>query len=404
LPPTSPEAIAGVDELPELRNVITRVVAARVVDPDTVEDLVQETLARVLEAGSRLDDEAVTPYAIVTAQNLVRSLARFEYTRKRHSHRLVDLREPVRPEDVAVRREEAAAVNAALARLPSTERETVVAHEIGGVDTATLARRLDSSPGGVAVRLARARAKLRVEYVMALRKAEPPTPRCRSVLIALSGGDRRRQIELKAGEHLLECRYCAELSEPLIERRRSLASLAPIAALTKLAQIVRQAARSGRVQAAAAGTTVAAVGMAAVLAAHQPAAPTAQPHKPQPQPSSVLQTESGRNLLHLPHRVNLKHFAGRAVEGRWIRVESVPADEGFWIGVRHGDRLWVQISNPGESSAVVRPGDLVSFHGRVVRNGPNFSGRIGVDATEGAAHLRQQGYHITVEHVRDRRR
>jgi hypothetical protein len=60
----------------ELEPLLRRVVGARGRDPDTVDDLVQEALARVIAARERLDDEAVTPYAIVTARNLVTSLAR----------------------------------------------------------------------------------------------------------------------------------------------------------------------------------------------------------------------------------------------------------------------------------------------------------------------------------------
>jgi RNA polymerase sigma factor (sigma-70 family) len=395
----SRDVTAGADRLPELTAVVRRVVAARVINPDTVDDLVQETLARVLEARSRLDREAVTPYAIVTAQNLVRSLARSQDTRRRHSHRLIDLREPARPEDEAVRKEEAAAVAQALARLPSAERETVVAHEVGGVDTATLARRLDSSPGGVAVKLARARAKLRVEYVMALRKAEPPTSRCRSVLIALSGGDRRRQLALKAGEHLLDCGYCAELSEPLIERRSSLAGIAPFAAFGKFLQLVRHAARSGKVQATAGATTVAAVGIAVAMASHHPAPPP--PHHPPPPSLSKLTTEKGANLLQMSRAADLERYAGKAVDGRLIKVASVPADEGFWIEAGGADRLWVQMRHPDESTVHVKAGDRVSFHGRVVDNGPHFSRRVGLSAPEGAAELTRIGYHIRVDHVRD---
>jgi anti-sigma regulatory factor (Ser/Thr protein kinase) len=59
-----------------------------------------------------------------------------------------------------------------------------------------------------------------VEYLLALEHAEPPTERCRPVLLALSGGDRRRQREVDAARHLLECPLCARLSEPLMERAR----------------------------------------------------------------------------------------------------------------------------------------------------------------------------------------
>lgn len=77
---------------------------------------------------------------------------------------------------VVVRAEEAAALRSALGVLPAGERETLLAHEVHGADTATLARSNSSTPGAIAARLARARACLRVEYVMALRRVEPPHP------------------------------------------------------------------------------------------------------------------------------------------------------------------------------------------------------------------------------------
>jgi hypothetical protein len=235
---------------------------------------------------------------------------------------------------------------------------------------------------------------------MALRKAEPPTSRCRSVLIALSGGDRRRQLALKAGDHLLECSYCAELSEPLIERRSSLAGIAPFAAFGKFLQVVRQAAHSGKVQATLGATTVAAVGIAAAMASHQPS-PAPPHHKGPPRSLSRLTTEKGVNLMQMPRAGDLKRYAGSAVEARGITVASVPADEGFWIEAGAGDRLWVQMRHPDESKVHVQAGDRVSFHGRIVDNDPHFSRRVGLSAAEGASKLTRTGYHITVRHVRD---
>jgi serine/threonine-protein kinase RsbT len=59
-----------------------------------------------------------------------------------------------------------------------------------------------------------------VEYLLALeRLSDLPTAACRPVLLALSGGDRRRQREVHAARHLLECGVCAALSVPLLERR-----------------------------------------------------------------------------------------------------------------------------------------------------------------------------------------
>jgi serine/threonine-protein kinase RsbT len=40
------------------------------------------------------------------------------------------------------------------------------------------------------------------------------------VLLAISSGDRRRQREVDAARHLLECDLCARLSEPLVSRGR----------------------------------------------------------------------------------------------------------------------------------------------------------------------------------------
>ena len=61
--------------LVELVPMLRRVVGARVKDPDTVEDLVQEALVRVMAARSRLAPEKLAPYAAVTARNLVATMA-----------------------------------------------------------------------------------------------------------------------------------------------------------------------------------------------------------------------------------------------------------------------------------------------------------------------------------------
>ncbi len=59
---------------------------------------------------------------------------------------------------------------------------------------------------------------MRVEYLLALEKTEPPTEQCRPVLLAISSGDRRRQREVDAARHVLGCELCARLSEPLMRR------------------------------------------------------------------------------------------------------------------------------------------------------------------------------------------
>jgi RNA polymerase sigma factor (sigma-70 family) len=209
------------DDVVELTPLLRRVIGARVHDGHIVEDLVQETLTRVMAARQRLEPRTLAPYAVVTARNLTRSLATGEERSKRHAHRLIDLREPVLPEEEALRREESRAITTALGKLPEQDREALVAHEVEGLDTTTLAASRDSTPGAVAAQLSRARARLRVEYLLELEQAEPPTARCRPVLLALSAGDRRRQRDLDAGGHLLACAWCARLSQPLLDRRRT---------------------------------------------------------------------------------------------------------------------------------------------------------------------------------------
>src|SRR4029453_42964 len=209
------------DDVLELAPLLGRVIAARVRDRQVVEDLVQETLTRVMAARRRLEPRTLAPYAVVTARNLTRSLATSQDRGRRHAHRLIDLGEPVLPEQAALRGEERRAITAALARLSRRDQEALVAHEVEGIDTATLASSRDSTPGAVAAQLSRARARLRVEYLLELEQAEPPTARCRPVLLALSAGDRRRQRDLDAGGHLLACTWCARLSEPLLDRRRT---------------------------------------------------------------------------------------------------------------------------------------------------------------------------------------
>jgi RNA polymerase sigma factor (sigma-70 family) len=198
--------------------MVRRIIGARVSDPTAAEDLVQETLTRVLGAVERVEPGMLEPYAIVTARNVVATLWKDKDRHRRNQHRVVDLRPPAAPDEELLAREERAAVSEALSRLPEDERATLVAHEVGGRDTRSLASELGSSPGAVAAQLHRTRARLRVEYLLALEQTEPPTDRCRPVLLAISGGDRRRQREVGAARHLLECEVCAALSQPLMER------------------------------------------------------------------------------------------------------------------------------------------------------------------------------------------
>ena len=374
-------------EVVELIPVVRRVVAARVSDPTAVEDLVQETLTRVLPVERRLDATALAPYAIVTARNLVRSHARREERGRRHLHRLADRERPVEPEEVVVEDEEREAMAAALARLPPLERQSLLSHEVEGVDTAALAEEVGGTPGATAARLARARARLRVEYVLALRGVELPTVRCKPVLLALSAGDQRRQRALGAGEHLLACPSCSDLSAPLLARRRVLAGLLPWLGLDRLARAVARRTREQPARTAA--TTAVAVGVVALTVGLAVSGDEA----PAPPPPLFVR---GDRPIPLSGARPLAPYAGRQVEARGVEVQAVPANEGFWVGASEAERVWVQLIGEGESPFRVTTRQRVSFVGVLVPNSPAFLEAAGVPVSSGRGQLEQQGHHVEV--------
>jgi serine/threonine-protein kinase RsbT len=200
--------------------ILRRVVGARVSDAAAAEDLVQETLARVLAAAERVQPGMLEPYAISTARNLVVARWKEQDRHRRNQHRILDLRSPDAPDEAIMRQEEKDALSRALAQLSDQDRHTLLAHEISGQDTRSLAQEVGSTAGALAARLSRIRARLRVEYLLALEPSGPVSDTCRSVLLALSSADRRRQGDVEADRHLLECEQCARLSRPLLERGR----------------------------------------------------------------------------------------------------------------------------------------------------------------------------------------
>ncbi|MBA3264818.1 MAG: sigma-70 family RNA polymerase sigma factor [Nocardioidaceae bacterium] len=208
----------GQADVAALIPMVRRFVYSRVSDRAAADDLVQETLVRVLAAAGRVEPGMLEPYAIVTARNLVASMWKEQDRHRRNQHRIVDLRPPVAPDENILQREEQDAVAEALRRLSERDRKTLVAHEVSGQDTRSLAAELGLTAGAVAAQLNRSRARLRVEYLLALERAGTLTDRCRPVLFAVSSGDRRRQREVDAARHLLECGLCEKLSQPLLER------------------------------------------------------------------------------------------------------------------------------------------------------------------------------------------
>jgi RNA polymerase sigma factor (sigma-70 family) len=214
--PCSSESVAVASLAPLIRSVV----ASRVDDPHAVEDLVQETLVRVIAARTRLEDVALAPYAVVVARNLVTTTWAERERGRRYAHRVTDLpRNDRNPESQLIEHEEASALTVALARLNDRDRESLLAHEVDGRDTRSLAQERQTTPAAVATQLSRARARLRVEYLLQVERSQLPTPRCRPVLLAVSSGDRRRQADLDVGHHLLDCEVCSRLSRQLLDRR-----------------------------------------------------------------------------------------------------------------------------------------------------------------------------------------
>lgn len=401
--------------------VIRRVVAARAAPAD-VDDLVQDCLERLLSAHKRLDAGTVLPYAIVTAQNLVASHATTAARRARILPRAVDPREPDRPEDVVLAGESRRAMMTALSRLSPDERREVLAYHghpgldlpvlgdlgpgrpvagatIAGVPgspgrakTAEAAR----SRGATRVRMARIRAKLRLEYLLAFRRIELPTLVCYPVLLAISSGDTRRQRELDAGQHILDCATCATLSEPLDQR--SIALTAVTVPVGLLAWTVSKA-RAQPAHAAASVTAISAAVATAVLAprlvaAHPSHAPHQAPHPAAPVKVISHLAVAGQPVPQASVRHSVRSLIGKQVGASGATVQSVVAHNGFWVGTPSA-RLWVELVGPLEPLRI-RPGERVRFTGTVVGQQPSFPRQAGVSGTEGAALLAAQGAHIDV--------
>lgn len=94
---------------------------------------------------------------------------------------------------------------------------------------------------------------------------------------------------------------------------------------------------------------------------------------------------------------NLSAYTSTKATATSVRVQSVPADEGFWVGSGDSDRVWVQLTGgSGESPFTVKKGDAVSFTGKVVKNTAGYAKSAGVADDEGRAMLTAQGQHLTV--------
>lgn len=108
-------------------------------------------------------------------------------------------------------------------------------------------------------------------------------------------------------------------------------------------------------------------------------------------------TAGGDDLLNARTGISTGDHDGDQAEGNAVEVQSVPADEGFWVGSSTTERVWIQLSGTrGESDYKVKQGDAINFTGTVKAAGQDFATTAGLTADEGADQLTQQGYYISV--------
>jgi RNA polymerase sigma factor (sigma-70 family) len=213
----------GRESLPGVAAAVRQALAARTNDQHLIDDLTQEALARLADTEHTLSPDGERAYAVVIARNLLASHYRGESVRGRHAHRLVDRAGSDDPAQLTIDKEETEALASALTHLDPAERDLLVRHVVTGADLATLAGEGNVSRGAIAMRLARARANLRLEFLLVFRRVELPTDRCRPVLLAMAVGDVRRQAQLDAAGHIEQCPVCAELVEPMTQHDRRIA-------------------------------------------------------------------------------------------------------------------------------------------------------------------------------------
>ena len=367
-------------DLALVRRSVTRFVRSRPGAEDH-EDVVQEAMTRLLENRSRLEPAAWEAYAVVSARNLLRDRDRASGVSQRHRHRLHAPDLTASPEEQVLTQEEHSAVRRALSTLPSEDVELLAdRYATGDAPERTV-------PGSVAARLARARARLRLAYLLEHTGVDLPTDRCRPVLEALSSGDRRRQERLGAARHVAVCRVCATYAPVLATRRRGLAAVHPLA----WAGVASAAAWAVVRRRPAGGSAALAVALAgAVTVGTVVDQPEPLPRIPASAAGAAV-TVDGRPLV----------GAGQLGPARAqdVPVQAVPADEGFWVGSGAGRRVWVQLVGEGESTTTVRVGDRVTFEGRAVPVPAGFPARVGLTPAEGAGELERSG--VLVEVARD---
>lgn len=171
---TDPEREKRFRSLAELVVEPVRRYLARRTDPATAAEVFNETLLvcwrRLDEVGGTLDGSAgpdPVPWAIVVARNLLANAQRAERRRNRLVGKIIALDPPASVVDAAVggATDEADAVLDALARLRSADAELLRLWAWDGLESPQLATVLGISANAAAIRLHRAKARLRAELL-----------------------------------------------------------------------------------------------------------------------------------------------------------------------------------------------------------------------------------------------
>jgi RNA polymerase sigma-70 factor (ECF subfamily) len=150
----------------QLLPLVTRLVRRLTAWSDDADDLVQETLVTALAKRSTFRGEArLETWITRIAINCCRSHVRKQWLRSKLLQAWVQRREPPVPvpgaDSIFQCDERAAAVRAAVSRLPARSREAVVLCYLEGMTIDEAAAALGVRRGSVEVRLSRARAQLR---------------------------------------------------------------------------------------------------------------------------------------------------------------------------------------------------------------------------------------------------
>lgn len=124
-------------------------------------------------------------------------------------------------------------------------------------------------------------------------------------------------------------------------------------------------------------------------------APSAAPTSAAAGPTPALSV-GGTPVLPLPSS-GLDALSGQPVTGG-SRVQSVVADEGFWVGSSTTERIFVFLTpqartKSGESPFKVQAGQSVMLKG-TLKPVPTDVARLGLEADEGADQLKQQGQYV----------